>query len=32
MDRETKIGFACMFVMLTAAIVFPLILKQIAGW
>lgn len=32
MDRETKVGFVCMFVMVFSAIAFPIILKAMGAW
>ncbi len=32
MDRETKIGFICMFVMVAGAVMFPISLKLLGAW
>lgn len=32
MDRETKIGFVCMFTMVFCAIGFPILLKTMGAW
>lgn len=32
MDRETKIGFICMAVLLACVLTFPFLLKSMAGW
>lgn len=32
MDRETRIGFTCMFAMLFIAVAFPFVLKFSGAW
>lgn len=32
MDRETKIGFTCMFIMLACVLTFPFLLRAMGAW